>query len=81
MPGNRAIKYKKVTITHKLKSNQLERRQELKEELLESLVMKHYPEIDFIDSIDKVITVQNFLWTKYEVKFLYDRVRKHLFKT
>jgi len=80
MPAISASKYKKVTITHKIKSNVLEVKQELKEELLEGLVMKHYEEVDFSQSINNVATMKNYLWKKYEVTFIYTSVRKCLTK-
>ena len=54
MPGVSSIKYKKVDIVHKINSATFEKKQELKEELLLSLMDQCYEQVDFSGSIDKV---------------------------
>jgi len=54
MPGARRSKYRTVEIHHRMKSDVLQRRQELQEELLDSLMRTFYEQVDFSDSIDRV---------------------------
>jgi len=80
MPGSRSIVYKKVNVKHIFKSNVFDKKQELKEVILKSLMEKEYGKVNFAESIDKAISMQNHLWTKFQIKFQEKHIRKHIGK-
>ena len=43
-------------------------------------IIKHIGEINFEDSIDFVQTTVNFLYEKYQCRFNYSQVKKHVYK-
>jgi len=80
MPGSRSIVYKKVNVKHIFKSNVFDKKQELKEVILKSLMEKEYGKVNFAESIDKTISMQNHLWTKFQIKFHEKHISKHIGK-
>jgi len=56
----------------------VEKNQELKQAVLKELIEKEIEKVDFEGSINKSITMQHHLWTKYQVKFLEVHIKKHL---
>ena len=78
MPAVNSIKYKKITITHRFKSNQVQKNQELKQTILKELIEQEFENVDFSNSINKNITMGNHLFNNYQVKFLEADIKKHL---
>ena len=71
MPGNSSAKYKTVTVPHRMRSDTLEMREDLKEEMVKTFITLHYSEVDFSQSVDHIQTMKNHLWKKYKEKFEY----------
>ena len=69
-----------VTIKHRIRSDELDQRQELKEEILPGRIAEHYNEVDFTDSVDNAQVMWNFLFRKYKVKFTKSSLRRHFGK-
>ena len=59
-----------------MKSNVLDQRQEIKEEILLSLVDKCFDQIDFSGSIEKAYTLKHHLFERYKLKFVLKQVAK-----
>ena len=52
----------------------------MKERVLYSLIEKHFEKVDFSDSIDRNMTMRNYLYKEYQTVFELPSIKKHLAK-